>query len=247
MINRPSNSNVLLITGVQLLVLFLGFCFLIASPVLAVLYFISVFFYWKKWRKDKKVQLKAWEEARKLASQVSLQKERERIAKMPEWKRKGYSSPTKYLADKERLTRRREQDHFLAKSYKQRQKISVFKKKLTSIDNLLKLSPIDFERWVRHHVFEKEGWVVSETRTTGDGGIDLVLNRKGERSIAQCKRFKQIVGEPPMRDFYGTMMSEGVSRGYFVTTGLFSLPALKFAGNKPIELIDRRVLAQKYL
>jgi len=40
-------------------------------------------------------------------------------------------------------------------------------------------------------------------------------------------------------------MSEGVSRGYFVTTGLFSLAALKFADNKPIEMIDRRVLAEK--
>jgi len=112
---------------------------------------------------------------------------------------------------------------------------------------LLKLTPTEFEKWVKIHIFEKEGWHVTETKITGDGGIDLFLNRKDEHSIAQCKRYQKTVGEPPIRDFYGTMISEGVSRGYFVTTGLFSLPALKFAENKPIEMIDRRVLAQKYL
>ncbi|MDP3758267.1 MAG: restriction endonuclease [Candidatus Daviesbacteria bacterium] len=152
-----------------------------------------------------------------------------------------------YLAEEEIELRKKENIHFLANAYKQRKNMTAFKQNLSIIDNLLNLTPIEFEKWVKSNVFEKEGWLVTETKITGDGGIDLVLKRKDEHSIVQCKRYKHTIGEPSLRDFYGTMISEGVSKGYFVTTGLFSLSALKFAENKPIELIDRRVLAQKYL
>ncbi len=151
-----------------------------------------------------------------------------------------------YLAEREKEVRKKENIHFLAKAYQQRKNSSSFKKNLALIDNLFNLTPTEFEQWVKEHIFEKEGWRVSETKKTGDGGIDLILWKNNEKSIAQCKRFRKTVGEPLVRDFYGTMMSEGVSRGYFVTTGLFSLPALKFAEDKPIEMIDRRILAQKY-
>lgn len=156
-----------------------------------------------------------------------------------------YSNKQAYLAEKERRIRKREQDVLLAKSYKQRQRRSKLKANLITIDRLMELTPIEFEQWVKQNVFEKDGWSVEETRVTGDGGIDLVLNRNDEHSIAQCKRFRNTVGEPALRDFYGTMMSEGVSRGYFVTTGLFSLSAQKFAQDKPIIMVDRRLLAQK--
>lgn len=170
-----------------------------------------------------------------------------KIMAMPIWQRYGFSSEESYLADLEKKERKREQQRYLAKSYKKRVDTSVFRRNLTSLEDLYGLTPVEFEQWVKRNVFEYEGWDVSETSLTADGGIDLVLVRDGEHSIAQCKRFRKTVGEPLLRDFYGTMMSEGVSKGYFVTTGLFSLPAMRFAEDKPIELIDRRILAQKYL
>ncbi|MDD2225282.1 MAG: restriction endonuclease [Candidatus Shapirobacteria bacterium] len=151
-----------------------------------------------------------------------------------------------FYARKEAETRRKENTFLLANAYKQRL-TSNFKQNLSTVDKLTELTPIEFEKWVKKNIFETNGWNVEETRKTGDGGIDLVLKKDDEYSIVQCKRFKKTVGEPALRDFYGTMVSEGVSRGYFVTTGLFSLSALKFAEDKPIELIDRRILAQKYL
>lgn len=156
-----------------------------------------------------------------------------------------FESLIKIQAQKELNLQKREKIKYLAKAYQKRQSTSQFKRNLLKIDDLLKLTPIEFEKWTKKHIFEKEGWEVSETKKTGDGGIDLVLWKNEEKSIAQCKRFRETVGEPMLRDFYGTMMSEGVSRGFFVTTGLFSLSALKFTEDKPIEMIDRRVLAQK--
>lgn len=152
-----------------------------------------------------------------------------------------------YFAEKEKELRRKEEVSLLAKAYEQRIKNPLSGSKLAQVDDLFNLSPVEFEKWVRKHIFEKENWQVSETKKTGDGGIDLILWKNDEKSIAQCKRFRGTVGQPQLRDFYGTMMSEGVSRGFFVTTGLFSLSAIKFAENKPIGMIDRRVLAQKYV
>jgi len=165
------------------------------------------------------------------------------LKETPRWKVFGFASKEEYQAEKEKRLRKQEQDYFLSKAYKHRQSKSTLKKNLAVIDDLLRLTPVEFEKWVKQNVFEKSGWNVEETKVTGDGGIDLVLNKDGEHSIAQCKRFKNTVGEPVLRDFYGTMMSEGVSKGYFVTTGLFSLSAQKFAEEKPIILIDRGILA----
>jgi HJR/Mrr/RecB family endonuclease len=163
-----------------------------------------------------------------------------------------FGSKEKYLqeqkerwAQEELNLQKEERVDYLAKAYKKRSSTTQFKKNLAKVDDLINLTPIEFEKWVKKNIFEKEGWQALETKKTGDGGIDLVLWKDKEKSIAQCKRFRGTVGQPMLRDFYGTMMSEGVSRGYFVTTGLFSLAALQFSEDKPIEMIDRRVLAQK--
>lgn len=187
------------------------------------------------------------EEARQemIERQRAIKKVDSKQSSKPIWKRTGYKSYEAYIAEKERRIRKKEQDYLFAKAYRQRHKTTDFKRSLATVDNLLSLSPTEFEKYVKVNIFEKEGWQVSETKITGDGGIDLVLSKNGERSIAQCKRYKKTVGEPHLRDFYGTMMSEGVSRGFFITTGLFSLSALKFAEQKPIVLMDRRILAQK--
>lgn len=180
-----------------------------------------------------------WDEKTINEIYVSLKEAKEKISSLYPFDK----TKIEYLAEKERELRKKEDLRFLANAYKQRQKKSAIRKNIVIIDNLYNLTPVEFEKWVKKHVFEKDGWIVSETKTTGDGGIDLILEKNDEYSIAQCKRFRKTVGEPMLRDFYGTMMSEGVSRGYFVTTGLFSLSAQKFAQEKPIILMDRRVLA----
>lgn len=75
-----------------------------------------------------------------------------------------------------------------------------------------------------------------------DGGIDLTaINRSpvsGGRYIVQCKDWAAPVGEPAIRDLYGTVHSEGASKGILITTSTFTAAALRFAQGKPLELID---------
>ncbi len=107
----------------------------------------------------------------------------------------------------------------------------------SSLSDLYALDPEEFERLVGT-VFESLGYEVRLTKRSGDEGIDLELRKGDERSLAQCKRYRGTVGQPDIRDFYGVLVHENAARGYFVTTGQFSLAASMWAQGKPIALID---------
>lgn len=107
----------------------------------------------------------------------------------------------------------------------------------SSISDLYALDPEEFERLVGT-VFTSLGYEVRLTKRSGDEGIDLELLKGAERSLAQCKRYRGTVGQPDIRDFYGVLVHENAARGYFVTTGQFSLAASTWAQGKPIALID---------
>lgn len=109
---------------------------------------------------------------------------------------------------------------------------------LTRAD-LQRLSPTDFERWCAARLRE-QGYSVQEVGRQGDHGIDLIAERGGERTIVQCKRWNsgRAIGEPQIRDLYGTMHDAEADRAMVITTGLFTEAASAWAEGKPILLWD---------
>ena len=91
-------------------------------------------------------------------------------------------------------------------------------------------------------LIESMGFKTEVTKATGDGGIDLVAydNRpiSAGKYIVQCKRYKDTVGEPILRDLYGVVMAERANKGILITTGTFTRQAEAFAKGKQLELID---------
>lgn len=80
---------------------------------------------------------------------------------------------------------------------------------------------------------------------TGDGGVDGVIDedRLGlDRIYVQAKRYAPhaAVGRPEIQAFVGSLVGFGASKGVFVTTSSFSLPATDFVKHLPqrIVLID---------
>ena len=111
-----------------------------------------------------------------------------------------------------------------------------------SIDDLRRLSPGAFEQTIAD-LFRRRGYRVDEVGGAGDGGVDLVLRRDGDNSIAhlvQCKRYTSWkVGVAEVREFYGAMAAQqSRCEGIFVTCGRYSADARAFAVGKPIRLID---------
>ena len=90
------------------------------------------------------------------------------------------------------------------------------------------------------------------TKKSGDGGIDGIVraDRFGFDAIyTQAKRWKEDsrVQKPDIQKFLGAMVSQGATKGLFITTGQFSNGAHDFAAMDPahkIVLIDGEHLAE---
>jgi restriction system protein len=111
------------------------------------------------------------------------------------------------------------------------------------LEELKAMTPVEFEEWVGAR-FQDLGYKVKTTALVGDHGVDLVARRDSEKVIIQCKRYRDTaVGEPTLRDLYGTMQHEGADRAYLVTTGHLTAAAISWSRGKPIEIWDGRHLA----
>lgn len=78
----------------------------------------------------------------------------------------------------------------------------------------------DFERLVGE-AFRQRGYRVHETGGGGaDHGIDLKLERDGERHLVQCKQWRaQRVGVEVVRELYGAMAAQGAAGGWVSHVG----------------------------
>jgi len=101
------------------------------------------------------------------------------------------------------------------------------------------MKPSEFEDYIAD-LFTCLGYKAEAVGKSHDGGVDVIVEKNGIKGYIQCKKFitsEVTVGD--IRDFYGALadhLSNG--KGYFITTNKFTLEAEKFAGDKPIELID---------
>jgi restriction system protein len=108
-----------------------------------------------------------------------------------------------------------------------------------NLEQLNQLTPSEFEAYVAQHIFERQGYTVLNVRDTKDGGIDvLITDAQGQQAVVQCKRYRQNVGEPIVRDLYGTMIHAGATHAFLITTAGFTTEARRWAMGKPITLID---------
>lgn len=102
-------------------------------------------------------------------------------------------------------------------------------------------SPTEFEFAIKS-LCESMGFTVQLTQPSHDGGVDHVVFDptpiRGGRYIIQAKRYEGGVGEPVIRDLYGTLLHSGAVKAILITTGHFTDAASAFAKGKPIELVD---------
>lgn len=109
------------------------------------------------------------------------------------------------------------------------------------------LSGIEFEHLCQS-LLQKAGFKLETTKQSGDGGIDLIAKNHqpflSGKYIIQCKRYSGSVGEPILRDLYGVVMAERANKGILISTGVFTMSAIRFASDKNLELIDGERLAE---
>jgi restriction system protein len=106
-------------------------------------------------------------------------------------------------------------------------------------ESIRKIDWFQFEKLIAH-LYTSQGYVV--TRKGGanpDGGIDLILEKDGERIAVQCKHWKAWkVGVAKLRELLGALSDTGISKGIIVTVSGYTIDAKDFANRNKIEIVD---------
>ena len=107
--------------------------------------------------------------------------------------------------------------------------------------SLSRLTPYQFEQLISE-VLRGMGLNARTTQASRDGGVDVVAvdNRPivGGTVAVQAKLYSSPVGVGAVRDLYGTITHLRASKGVLIASSGFSSEAVRFAADKPIELID---------
>ncbi|PJI06569.1 MULTISPECIES: restriction endonuclease [Clostridium] len=112
----------------------------------------------------------------------------------------------------------------------------------SSIGIVDKMTGEEFEEFLKAH-FEKLGYKVELTPTTGDYGADLVLNKSGYRIVVQAKRWISKVGIEAVQQVIASKSYYKADKCLVVTNNYFTPNAINLADtNKNVELWDRRDL-----
>jgi HJR/Mrr/RecB family endonuclease len=101
----------------------------------------------------------------------------------------------------------------------------------------LNLSGWQFEKEVSN-LYKKQGFNSLVTKGSGDGGVDIVLNKDGVKTLVQCKNHNKAIGPASIRDLFGAMTHEGVSSGIFISSTGYTKGAREFSLGKSIALLD---------
>lgn len=110
------------------------------------------------------------------------------------------------------------------------------------VEQLYHLTPREFEEWTES-LFKALGFEnVVLTPQSGDKGLDLIAEKDGKKIAVQCKKYKGVVGSPVLQAFAGALQTAEIEKGYFITTGTYSIDAEKMAQDLPIELYDKNTL-----
>lgn len=111
----------------------------------------------------------------------------------------------------------------------------------SGIDIVDKMNGEEFEHFLLAH-FSKMGYKGAVTKSTGDYGADLVLNKGQEKIIVQAKRWKEKVGIKAIQEALGAMSYYKADKGMVVTNNFFTKSAYELAQSSNIELWDRKKL-----
>lgn len=111
----------------------------------------------------------------------------------------------------------------------------------TTSDHIRALTWQQFEQLAGEY-FRRRGFSVREVGSpAGDGGVDLLLVRSGERHVVQCKHWRsRQVGVSVVRELIGTVQLTGAAKGYLVISGAVTQTAAEAARDGDVEVISSR-------
>lgn len=124
-----------------------------------------------------------------------------------------------------------------AEEYENKRRAYLYWKHQRQIEFWHSLNGYEFELYVGQ-IFFRNGYEVHNTKLSGDGGIDLIVEKNNERIAIQCKAHKKAVGPSVVRDLYGTMNHFGYTKGILISLNGFTKGVYTFVQDKSIQLLS---------
>lgn len=117
------------------------------------------------------------------------------------------------------------------------------------------ISALRSMEWKRFEIlcaqyYEQVGFKSVTLAAGADGGVDIKLYKVNPEipiAIVQCKAWIAQVGVKEVRELFGVMHHQKVTRGLFITSGTYTKDAIAFGAASPIQLLDGEAFLRKIL
>ncbi|OMD18560.1 hypothetical protein BJP50_14415 [Paenibacillus odorifer] len=106
------------------------------------------------------------------------------------------------------------------------------------------MTGIEFEEFIGI-LFEKLGYVVTRTKTSGDQGVDLIVEKNKDRIGIQTKCYTSNVSNKAVQEIIAGLRYYDLGKGIVITNNYYTAPAKKLADVSNIALWDRDMLKLK--
>lgn len=123
-----------------------------------------------------------------------------------------------------------------------------FSKENIVISEQLKLSLVssgqEFEIYLKE-LFEKQGYYVELTKTTGDQGADLIITKNDVKIVVQAKFYSNPVGNKAVQEIVAAIAFYGANQGMVITNNYYTNSAKELAEANNIILWDGEILKRQ--
>ena len=109
----------------------------------------------------------------------------------------------------------------------------------------IELDPFVFEEEIADW-YKMKGYKVILTPKSGDGGVDVILQKNGETIFVQCKHYAAQVPIGVLRELFGVMRSRQVQKGVLACLYGVSSEGYSFAQKNGISIITLNDLVGQY-
>ncbi|MCR9016611.1 restriction endonuclease [Aquiflexum gelatinilyticum] len=114
----------------------------------------------------------------------------------------------------------------------------------TAIEDLDKMTGVEFENFLKTF-FERRGFKVTTTKISNDQGCDLILQKLGEKTSVQAKRYVGTIGNDAIQQVVASLKYYKCDIALVITTSKYTKAAEKLAEANHVELWDREALKKK--
>lgn len=110
----------------------------------------------------------------------------------------------------------------------------LLKSGITRVDQM---TGIEFENYLSV-LFRKLGFETAITKSSGDYGADLILNKDGKKIVVQAKRYKKNVGIKAVQEISSAKLHYGGHEAWVVTNSGYTTAARELARTNHVKLFQ---------